>query len=322
MTAPSTRAPANPTTMRAARLGARGGPEAIVIERIPVPSLRDGDVLVGVRAAAITPSELGWLPTWTNPDGSERAPTIPSHELAGVVVAAGAAVRDLWAGMPVFGLADFYRDGAAAEHIAVHAADLADWPQSLDSVTAAALPLSGLTAWQALFDHGHLLAGQRVLVHGAAGGVGTFAVQLAHHEGAHVTAVASARDGDFVRDLGADVVLDRQAPAFDAPARSMDLIIDTVGGDVLVRSWPLLAVDGRIVSIAPSSRSIADEDPRGHFFVVTPDRGVLSELARLVERGELRVIVERTFPLDETRQAYKFAQREHPRGKVVLRIGD
>ena len=309
-----------PTTMTAARLHRRGGPEMMAVESSAMPEIRPADVLVEVRAAGITPSELGWEPTWTKPDGSDRTPIVPSHEVAGTVVLAGAEVDELAVGARAFGLTDFFRDGAAAEYVAVRAADLAAWPQGLDAEEAAALPLSGLTAWQALFDHGHLLAGQSVLVHGAAGGVGTFVVQLAHHERAHVTAVVSTRDIEYVRSLGADEVIERQSVAFERVVSPVDLIVDTVGGDVLERSWSVLAPDGRLVSIAPSSRDIAARDPRGRFFVVTPDRGELDELAALVERGELQVIVERTFALSRAREAYEFAQREHPRGKVVLKV--
>jgi NADPH:quinone reductase-like Zn-dependent oxidoreductase len=319
MAAQPSSTPAAAIQMRAARVASRGGAEGIIVERAPIPALASDDVLLRVHAAAITPSELGWVPTWTNPDGSDRTPTIPSHEVAGVVAAIGADVDGLSIGDRLFGLTDFYRDGAAAEYIAVRAGVLASWPPTIDAVAAAALPLSGLTAWQAVFDYGHLLARQRVLIHGAAGGIGTFAVQLAHMHGAHVTAVASAQDLDYARGLGADVVIDRRTEFVVIEPASIDLIVDTVGGDVLHRSWPLLAADGRLVSTAASSRGVVDRDRRGHFFIVTPDRGVLDELARLLESGELRVIVERTFSLGEAREAFEFAQREHPRGKVVLR---
>ena len=314
--------PALPTSMRAARLSARGGPESMRIERAPLPALQDGDVLVRVSAAAITPSELGWEPTWTHPDGTSRTPVVPSHEVAGIVIR-GAGEIDWSSGSAVFGLADFYRDGGAAEYIAMQAADLAEWPAGIGAAMIAALPLSGLTAWQALFDHGHLLAGERVLVHGAAGGVGNYAVQLAKVGGATVSGVAAERDMEFVRGLGVDDVVDR-ADAFDSLAGGVpfDLIIDTVGGEVLARSWALLAPAGRLVSIAPSSRAIADDDSRGHFFVVEADRGELDELSRLVAAGDLRVTVERTFPLEAAREAYEFAQQAHPRGKVVLEVAD
>lgn len=306
-------------TMLAAMLATRGGPEEIVVGSAPTPEPAADEVIIAVEAAAITPSELGWEPTWVRADGTDRTPTIPSHEVAGSVVAAGPQASDVAIGSKVFGLTDFYRNGAAAEYVAARGHDLAEWPAALDPVAVATLPLSGLTAWQALFDHGHLLAGQRVLIHGAAGGVGTFAVQLARLQGAHVIAIASAEDATLLRELGADVTVDRTALTFADPA-SVDLVIDAIGGDVLERSWPLLAPDGLIVSVAPSSRAIADRDPRGRFFIVTPDRGVLGELVRLLELGELRVVVARVFPLDEAREAYEFALREHPRGKVVLQI--
>jgi NADPH:quinone reductase-like Zn-dependent oxidoreductase len=306
--------------MLAARLSRRGGPEQIVLERVGLPYRRPSDALVAVRAAAITPSELEWVPTWTREDGTERSPIIPSHEVMGTIEAVDPGFAGPPLGARVFGLTDFYRDGGAAEFVAVRADDLAEWPASLDPVLAAALPLSGLTAWQALFDHGHLVAGERVLIHGAAGGVGSFAVQLAHLQGAHVIAVTSGRDLEFARNLGADIVIDRDDPTLDPGMSPVDLIIDTVGGQVLERSWPLLADDGRMVSIAPSSRAIAERDPRGRFFIVVPDRAELVELAQLVEAGRLRVIVERTFSLAETREAYEFGLRQHPRGKVVIRV--
>ena len=314
-------APAIPTTMRAARLAARGGPDQIAIDTVPVPGLGPDDALLAVHAAAITPSELGWEPTWTRPDGSDRSPITPSHEVAGEIVAVGRGVDGGLIGRRAFGLTDFYRDGAAAEYVAVRAADLADWPAALDVLEAAALPLSGLTAWQALFDHGRLEPDERVLIHGAAGGVGSFAVQLAHWRGAHVTALASAPDHALLKELGANVVLDpRSATAALDAAGGMDLVLDSVGGAALEASWRRLSPRGRIVSIAPTSRSIADRDSRGRFFIVAPDRGELVELADLVEGRLLRVIVERTFSLDETRQAYEYGLGEHPRGKVVIQV--
>ncbi len=311
-----------PTTMVAARLHARGGPEAIVIDRIEVPIPGPADVLVRVYAAAITPSELGWEPTWTTPDGADRTPTIPAHELAGVVAAVGSQVDATWLGQAVLGLTDFFRDGAAAEYVAVRTADLASWRSDIEDVVAAALPLSGLTAWQALIDHGDLRPGERVLILGAAGGVGTFAVQLARWRGAHVIAVASGRDESFLRDLGADEVIDRTDAQLDPLAARVDLVLDTVGGETLARTWNGLGPRGRVVSIAPTERDIAGRDTRGSFFVVTPDSATLRRLTELVEAGALRAVIARTFPLTEARDAYGYGQTAHPRGKVVLRVAD
>jgi NADPH:quinone reductase-like Zn-dependent oxidoreductase len=312
--------PELPATMTAARLHERGGPERIVVEQAPIPVAGPDDTLVAVHATAITPSELGWAPTWTRPDGSPRVPVIPGHEVAGVIAAVGRNVDDAIIGRAVFGLTDFFRDGAAAEYVAVKAGDLAAWPDGIDAHTAAALPLSGLTAWQALFDRGELQAGQRVLIHGAAGGVGTFAVQLARWRKAHVIAIASAPDAGLLQELGSDEVVDRDAAAFEEVVTNVDLVIDTVGGETLERSWQVLKPAGRIVSIAPTARAISQRDRRGRFFVVAADREELKQLAWLVERGKLRAIVDRTFPLAEAREAYVFGQTEHPRGKIVLDV--
>src|SRR5262249_42769389 len=157
------------------------------------------------------PTELSWGPTYTTPDGRERLPTIPGHELSGVVETVATGVTTVKPGDAVFGLTDFWRDGAAADYVAVHAADLAPKPESLTDEQAAAVPLSGLTAWQALFDHAGLSARQIVLIHGAAGGVGTYAVQLAHWRGAHVVGTARMANANFLKELGADEVIDYTA---------------------------------------------------------------------------------------------------------------
>src|SRR5262245_37705055 len=178
--------------MKAVRIHRKGGPDSLVYEDAPRPTLLGEDALVRVRAVAITGTELSWEPTYVASDGTPRLPSIPGHEISGVVEELDAHADELRSGVPVFGLTDFYRDGGEAELVAVRARDLALKPRTLDFVHAAAVPLSGLTAWQALFDHGRLAAGQRVLIHGAAGGVGTFAVQLAAWRGAHVIGTASA----------------------------------------------------------------------------------------------------------------------------------
>lgn len=194
--------------MKAARLHRRDGAEGIVYEDAPRPDPGEGDALVRVHAAGITPTELTWSTTWTTRDGKDRVPVVPSHEVSGVVEALRDGVREVQVGDAVYALLDFWRDGAAAEYVAGRAADLAPKPRSIDHAHAAAIPLSGLTAWQALFDHAGLSRGQRVLIHGGAGGVGTFAVQLAHWCGAHVTTTASADSAEFLRQLGADEVID------------------------------------------------------------------------------------------------------------------
>jgi hypothetical protein len=205
------------TTMKAIRIHRRGGPEALVYEDAPIPELQPGDALVRVHAAGISPAEFTWH-IWEMPDGRSRLPFIPSHEVSGVVAAFAPDVRDVEVGGAVYGLTDSFRDGAAAQYVAVRAADLAPKPRSLDHASAAATPLSALTAWQALFDHARLTPGQRVLIHGAAGGVGSFATQLARWRGAHVMGLpppatltfAQARRGRCHR-LWRNAVRDRSA---------------------------------------------------------------------------------------------------------------
>lgn len=192
--------------MKAIRTYREGGPEQLVYEDAPRPKLEPGDALVRVYAAGITPTELTWSPTYTNRDGSSRVPSIPGHDLSGVVEQTTAEASNVQVGDEVYALTDFWRDGTAAEYVAVRAADLAPKPRALSHKQAAAVPLSALTAWQALFDHGNLNARDRVLIHGAAGGVGAFAVQMAHWRGAHVIGTASARNADFLRAAGADEV--------------------------------------------------------------------------------------------------------------------
>src|SRR4051794_33386119 len=221
--------------MKAIRIHRLGGPEGLVYEDVPVPSLRPGDALVRVHAAGISPAEFTWEIQET-PDGRSLLPKVPSQEVSGVVEDVAPDVRDVKVGDAVYGLTDFFRDGAAAEYVAVRAADLAPKPRSLDHAAAATVPLSALTAWQALFDHGRLAAGQRVLIHGAAGGVGSFAVQLARWRGAHVIAIASAHNVEFVRGLGADEVIDRGKTPFESVVRDVDVVLDSVGGTTTEKS--------------------------------------------------------------------------------------
>ena len=255
-----------PDTMMAIRLHAPGGPEELVLERIPAPRLREGEVLVRVHAAAITRDELEW-PT-------DRLPAIPSYEVSGVVVAVAPGVEEVGIGEPVYALTRFDRDGAAAEYIALAANELAPKPNALDHVQSAAIPMTGLTAWQGLFDHGHLKAGQRVLIHGAAGGVGHIAVQLARLHGAYVIGTASRRDADRASTSNANEVLD--ADDFETTIEPVDLVFDTVGGARLARSASVVRPGGRVVSIAEEPPEPSPESTiTASYFVVAPNRDQL-----------------------------------------------
>ncbi len=237
-------------------------PDRMSVEERSLPDPGIGDVLLQVGAASFTPTELQWPSTWVDRSGSGRQPVIPGHEVSGTVVALGYGTTGFGIGDQVFGLTDWYRDGSLAEFVAVEARNLATKPDSLSHVDAAAFPMAALTAWQALFVHADLNAGQTVVIHGAGGGVGTLAVQLAVSAGARVIATGRARARDLVLQLGAEQYLDL---AHDTPddVRGVDLVFDLVGGDVLDRSWSMLRPGGSIVSVveAPDVRARRRERP-------------------------------------------------------------
>jgi len=306
--------------MKSIRLHTRAAPgkespAQLIYEDAPRPTPQPGEALVRVHAVAITRTELTWDETYQYPNGRPRLPTIPGHEMSGVIESVPPGVRDLGPGDAVYGLVDFPHDGAAAEFVVMPVSDLALKPRTLDHVHSAALTLSGLTAWQALFTHGHLESGQKVLLHGGAGGVGVFAVQLAHWKGAHVIATSSAANLDFLRSLGADETIDYTNTKAEDVLRDIDVVLDAVGGDTVERSWPILRPGGVMISVAQPI-----PDPRGIFFIVKPDREQLEELAQLIDSGKLHVIVDSVFPLAQARQAFEESLKGHNRGKVVLQV--
>ncbi len=306
--------------MKAIRLH---GPDAASLryEDAARPSPGAGEVLIRVHAAGVTPSELQWAPTSTMANGKPRPrPVIPGHEFSGVVAGLGASVDGMAVGDEVYGLNDWYRDGAQAEYCVARAAELALRPRTVDHAHAAATPISGLTAWQAFFEHAHLEPGERVLVHAGAGAVGTFAVQLARWRGARVIATAATGNVEFVRELGAQEVIDYTQVRFEDVARDLDVVLDTVGGETLERSWNVLRPGGRLVTIAAGSEATTDPRVREAFFIVRPDRIQLAEVASLIDAGSLRPVVARMLPLAEGRSAYGGHVRGAGRGKTVLRI--
>jgi NADPH:quinone reductase-like Zn-dependent oxidoreductase len=311
--------------MFALRAYAPGEPARLAFEEAPSPDLGPRDVLVRVHASGVSPAELDWPGVWLDQDARPRAlPIVPGREVAGVVAAVGREATDLEVGDEVFGYLDAHRDGADAEYVAVRAdaGELAPKPESLTYAEAAAVPLSALTAWQALFDHGELQPGQRVLVHGGAGGVGTFAVQFARWRGALVVATSSERDRAFVRELGADTVIDYRGTRFEDAVADVDLVLDTVGGDTWSRSWDVIRPGGRLVSIAvPRPRDRDDGDGRrAIWFVVRPDVRQLVEIGGLIDAGLVRPVVSDVLPIARGAEAYgPGAVRSGP-GKVVLSV--
>lgn len=304
--------------MRAARQYAYRDPASLRVESIPDPRPGAGELLVRVHAAAVTPSELIWVPSTTTRAGAPRPlPFIPGHEFSGEIAALGAGVEGLSVGTAVYGLNDWYGDGASAEYCLAQVGDIAPKPASLDHAAAATVPISGLTAWQGLFDHARLAAGERVLIHGGAGAVGVFALQLARWRGAHVLTTVSARNVEAARQLGADEVIDYGAQRFEDVAREVDVVFDAVGGETLARSWSVLKPGGRLVTVAASGEETEDARTRDAFFIVTPNPAQLGELARLLDAGTLRPQLDRVFPLAEAVAAYAYRPA---RGKAVLSI--
>ncbi|MFL6698950.1 MAG: NADP-dependent oxidoreductase [Vitreoscilla sp.] len=332
-------------TMKAIRLHEFGGPQVLLHEDAPVPSLKPGEVLVRVHAVGVNPPD--WYlregykalpPEWQPPIA---LPAIPGSDVSGVVEAVAADVETLSVGDEVFGMVRFpsFGDSAAyAELVAAPASDLARKPAAVDHVRAAGAPMALLTAWQFLVELGHdhpnplqpelhrpvRLAGKRVLVNGAAGGVGHFAVQLAKWKGAHVIAVASGDHESFLRELGADEFVDYTKSAPEDAVRGVDLVLDTVGGPTTGRFLQVLNPGGALFPVFPLGFSGADDAARRGFKVsatqVRSSGAQLAELGRLLQAGTVRVAIDSTFPLADARQAHERAARGHIRGKIVLTV--
>ena len=311
--------------MKAIRIHGRGGPEHLVYEDVPQPHPDPGEVLVRVYATGVIATELKWDETYQTPAGDPRALPIPGRDLSGVVEEVGPGVTTLVKGSEVYAMIGYGRDGAEAEFTLALPDELVPKPRTLDFVQAAAVPLTALTAWQAFFDHASLVAGQTVLIHGAAGGVGVFAVQLARHAGAQVIATASARNRDFLRELGANEIIDYTTTRFEEVVHDVDLVFDLVGGDTLVRSWQVVKPGGVLVSVVSPRPSFAEAKAHGVrpvWFIVEPNREQLIQIGALIDAGRIRPIIETVLPLSQARQAYEQGARGHTRGKIVLRVVD
>ncbi len=281
---------------------------------LPYPHAAENDVIVQVHAAGFTRGELDWPGTWTDRAGHDRTPSVPGHELSGVVVELGYGTTGLTVGQRVFGLADWTRNGSLAEYAAVEARNLAPLPADADYVTAAALPISGLTAWQALFDHAHLRTGQTVLVHGVGGAVGYVAAQLAREAGAHVIGTGRAADKGVASDLGVQRFLDLDADRLE-DLGEVDVVLDVIGGDIRDRSTGLVRAGGTLVTIADPP-TIHPRDGRAIFFVVEPNREQLAELAARIRNGRLTPLVTAVRDLAATPAAFA----ERTRGRTIITV--
>ena len=278
------------------------GPAGLSLTELPYPQAAENDVIVRVYAAGFTRGELAWAGTWTDRGGRDRTPSVPGHEVSGVVAELGYGTTGLTVGQRVFGLADWTRNGTLAEYVAMEARNLAPLPVGVEHAVAAGAVISGLTAWQALFDHAHLLAGQTVLIHGAAGGVGSVAVQLARQAGSLVIGTGRAADRDRAIGLGVEEFVDLETDRLE-DAGEADVVLDVIGGDILKRSTVLVRAGGTLVTtIEPPT--IQPQNGRAIFFVVEPDRSQLVELAERLRDGRLTSNVGAVRPLAEAPAAF------------------
>ena len=294
------------------------GIDGLAAGEMPYPHAAENDVVVRVHAAGFTPGELDWPGTWTDRAGRDRTPTVPGHEVSGVVAELGYGTTGLTVGQRVFGVTDWCRNGTLAEFVAVEARNLSPLSADIDHTVAAALPISGLTAWQGLFTHGRLTAGQTVLIHGAAGGVGSVAVQLAIEAGARVVGTGRVADRDVVLGLGAEIFVDLDNDRLEGVGE-VDMVLDVIGGQILCRSATLVRSGGALISIAEPPPS-PPENIRAVFFVVEPDRTMLAELEHRLREGRIRPRVGSIRPLADA--AIAFDPARSGRGKTIVQVVD
>jgi NADPH:quinone reductase-like Zn-dependent oxidoreductase len=292
------------------------GTAGMTLAERPEPHAAGNDVVVQVHASGFTPGELAWPSAWIDRLGRDRTPSIPGHELAGVVSALGYGTTGLSVGQRVFGLTDWTRDGTLAEYVAVEARNLAPLPGDVDFTVGASLAMPGLTAWQGLFEHGRLQAGQSVLVHGSAGAVGSMVTQLAREAGAYVIGTGRAAHRQTVLDFGAQEFVDLQNDALE-DVGGVDLVFDVIGADIGKRSTGLVRTGGTLVTIAGPAEA-QPADGLAIDFVVEPDRGQLSEIVRRVRDGRLRTNIGNVSTLDDAVAA--FNPTERIKGKTIIRV--
>lgn len=297
--------------------GQAAGAAGMKLAERPDPQPAINDVLVEIHASGFVGTELEWPSTWTDRSGRDRTPTIPGHEFAGVVTALGYGTTGLSVGQRVLGLTDWYRDGTLAEHAAVEARNLAPLPGDVDFTVGASVPISGLTAWQGLFDHGRLRAGQRVIAHGAAGAVGSMVTQLAREFGAYVIGTGRAADRERALDFGANQFVDLGSEDLD-DVGEVDLVFDVIGGEIQKQSARLVRAGGTLVTIVgpPDARPT---EGLAIDFVVESDRAQLSEIVRRVRDGRLRPNIGTVASLDDAVATFNSTERHG--GKTVIRIG-
>jgi NADPH:quinone reductase-like Zn-dependent oxidoreductase len=306
--------------MKAIRIHEYGGRETLRYEDALIPEPKAGELLVRVKAAAVNPVDVQVREGRLKGLLKHELPLIPGWDASGVIEAVGEGVSKFDVGDAVFARPRTARQGTYAEYAVIHEGEAAFKPQTLDHIRAAAVPLAALTAWQALFEAGKLSEGQTVLIHGAAGGVGHFAVQFAKSAGARVLATASAGNQEFVSLLGADEVIDYGAARFEEAVDGVDVVLDAVGGETQERSFEVLRERGRLISIVSEpSRDLAEsKNVRAQLLVARPDGELLARICKMLDRGEVSPSVEVVLPLAEAQRAHELIESGHTRGKIVL----
>jgi NADPH:quinone reductase-like Zn-dependent oxidoreductase len=307
--------------MRAMQLNKATGGPALIEAELPQPKPQEGELLIRVRAAGVTPTELNWYPTVYQKNGTPRIHAVPGHEFSGVVVALGKNTTGFTPGQPIYGMSDWFIDGATADYCVTLPQNIAPKPATLTDEEAATVPIGALTAWQGLFDRAKLQPGERVLVHGGAGSVGIFAVQLAHRHGAHVITTVSAANAKLVQDLGANEVIDYKTSRFEDRVQNVDVVFDTAGGDTLDRSWSVLKPGGRLVTIVSGLPENAEQRVKDAFFIVELNQQQLLEVATLLDEGKLKTFVNAVVPFKKASLAYDGSVPvKRGYGKVVIAL--
>ena len=306
--------------MKAVRIHEFGNEDVLLYEDAPVPQIQDDEVLIKVHATSVNPVD------WKTREGYVKEmiphdfPLTLGWDVSGVIENVGSKVTNFKKGDSVYSHPDIYGNGTYAEYIAVKSKEVALKPKSIDYKHAASIPLVSLTAWQALIETANLIEGQRILIHGAAGGVGSFAVQLAKTRGAYVIGTASARNHQFLRDLGADEVVDYTQVKFEDRVKDVDVVFDTVGGDTLDRSWKVLKPGGHLVTTVgmPSEAKEKAYNVKGTGVFVQPNAEHLEKIADLVDQGKIKTHLEKVFPLQQVKKAHLLSQTGRVKGKIIL----
>jgi NADPH:quinone reductase-like Zn-dependent oxidoreductase len=309
-------------TMKAIVIHSYGGREVLVSEDMPITEITDDEVLIRVHAAGINPVDWKVRAGYLKEMLPYEFPLILGWDVSGTVAKAGSKVTRLAVGDEVYALADISRNGSYADFIAVKADGAALKPDSIDHVHAASVPLAALTAWQSIFTAAALSEGQKILIHAAAGGVGSFAVQFARWKGAHVLGTASARNREFLLGLGAKEVIDYTQTPFEDEAVDVDVVLDTMGGETQERSWKTLRSSGILVSILgpPDENKATEFGVRGVGVFVQPNAEQLTEIGGLIDNGHVKPVVTEVLPMADVAKAHELSETEHVRGKIVLEM--